>query len=160
MAETNSEQVEERLEEGEHKIVKEYIPVQELLRDLFDDANYAEKRRHTYPLYLTRIFDELTEIARVKCGPDMESFKKLMQDWKELEKRFEDLDSTTSRLEIREWRERKSALIRLRERLGMGTSPPDERRNLGPPLPMSAYYKCPEECPILVEIRKVRQRYQ
>jgi len=151
----------EGTEEGEHKIVREYIPVQIMLKELFDEANHAEVGRETYPSYLTRIFDELSEIARVKCGADEQSFDSLMVDWEDLDEVYGDLDDRRGRLKMKEWRERKGSLIRLRERLGMGTSPPTQGRDLSRPLRMADYHRfCTISCTRKKEIMESRKRWQ
>jgi len=144
----------------ENKIVREYIPVQKMLEELFNEANQAENSHLRQPHYLTRLYDELTVIAMVKFGgKDEDGFKKLLVEWSQIDAVYGDLDGRRGRLDIKEWRERKRALSRMREMIGMGTSPPDANRNLGPPLPMAAYHECPEDCPILVKLRKARESY-
>jgi len=146
----------------EKKVVREYIPVQQMLEQLFYEANAAEVQKDLRPQYLTRLFDELSVIAEVKYAADKNGFEALMQEWKNIDINHGVLDEIRFRRNLKydEWHERKRALAALRERLGMGTSSPDERKNLGPPLPMSAYHQCPENCPILVDLRKKRQRYE
>jgi len=146
----------------EKKVVREYIPVQQMLEQLFYDANAAEVRKELRPQYLMGIFDELSVIAEVKYAADTIGFQALMQEWESIDAEHGVLDETRFRRSLKydEWHERKRALSALRERLGMGTSSPDERKDLGPPLPMSAYHQCPENCPMLVELRKKRQRYE
>lgn len=156
----DSEQVEDHVEEGDQKRVKEYIPVQFLLKELFDEANAAEYGNRR-PFYLTRIFDELSEIARVKCGEDKAAHQNLMIDWEGLDETFGDLDDSSYRLEIKEWRERKRALLRLRERLGMGTSPPTQGRDLSRPLRMAEYHRfCTLSCSRKKEIMESRRKWQ
>ena len=148
-------------EEGEHKIVREYMQVQLTLKELFDEMNRAEVNRDTRAPYLTRIFDELSEIARVKCGADSEMFEKLVDDWELIEEECGDLDDKKFRLDMKEWRERKGTLIRFRERLGMGTSPPSQGRDLSQPLRMADYHRfCTVSCTRKKEILESRKKWQ
>lgn len=146
----------------EKKVVREYIPVQQMLEQLFYEANTAELQKDLRPQFLMRLFDELSGIAAVKYAADSEGFKNLMSEWKKIDTEHGILDEARFRrsLKYNEWHARKRALVALRERLGMGTSSPDQRKDLGPPLPMSAYHQCPESCPMLSELRKKRQRYE
>lgn len=146
----------------EKKVVREYIPVQQMLEQLFYEANTAELEKDLRPQFLMRIFDELSIITKVKYAADPDGFKVLMTEWEAVDTRHGVLDEVRFRRSLKydEWHERKRALTALRERLGMGTSSPDARKNLGPPLPMSVYHQCPVNCPMLSELRKKRQRYE
>jgi len=146
------------------KIVREYIPVQELLEQLFADLNYAEGNMDRRPPYLTRIYDELSVIATVKYVGNPSGLVALLLEWTELETRYGAIDEDSFRgLKSEEWRERKRALIGIRERLGMGTSAPTSKYEPGDPMEAWRVHgdrECPEDCPMLVSMRKRDRLYE
>lgn len=150
--ETDNEIVEEQ------KIVKQYLPVEKSLLTMLENLNQNDLSRMS--TYLMALYDEYHGIALVKFGgTESPDFKAVVKEWDALDGKYGALDDRML-VDAAEWRERKRALIVVRERIGMGTSRPDKPPDLGRPKAMSAYHECPDNCPRLVFIRNDHRRFE
>lgn len=149
----------------DEKIIRQHVAPQEFLKEQLHLANQAQIANTLYPIYLTGIFDYLQAVLNSRLNKkhiSQETYDLYLKKWNVLEKEYGRLGQGGfyKQLKLDEWRERFRALNELIDMIGMGTSPPDQRKDLGPPLAMSAYHDCPQNCPRLQELRKMRQRYE
>jgi len=141
----------------EQKIVKEYIPVQKRVEELLIEADDAEVTHLRYANYLTRIYDDLSVIAQGKATE--EGAEAILSEWRALDAKYGSLDLRRGRLSVPEWRERKRALLKILDDLGMGTSRPSSAKILYPPLRISVFNDCPVDCPVLAKAREGRRKW-
>lgn len=149
----------------DEKIIRQHVAPQEFLKEQLHQANQAQISNTLYPIYLTGIFDYLVSVLNSRLNKKhitQQSHELYLKKWNFLEEKYGRLGQAGfyKQLKLDEWRERFSVLNELIDMIGMGTSPPDARKDLGPPLPMSAYHKCPENCPMLQKLREEHRRYE
>jgi hypothetical protein len=149
----------------DEKIIRQHVAPQEFLKEQLHQANQAQVSNTLYPIYLTGIFDYLQAVLNSRLNKkhiSQESYDLYLKKWNALETEYGRLGKGGfyKQLKLDEWRERFQVLNELIDMIGMGTSPPDVRKDTGPPLPMSAYHKCPENCPMLQKLREQHRRLE
>lgn len=120
----------------------------------------AEIQGDFRPGYLTSFRDHIHSIMKTNPDQDTQSKCKLFEsEWKKLDDKYGVIDETRLILTMDEWRDRKILILVFIGAIGMGASLVSGKE-LPDPMAMWKYHECPENCPILVDRRQRKARYE